>query len=197
MAGGSSTCQRITSSPATPTVPTRPGRNRQPRARPTAARPRWRAGRAGPARRRRFRGAHGVGVGSGRHELRQDDGAAGTRTRHGERRTGPGRLAHLVQRSCRCRDSAGSLRCPGGHLSRYERWFDELVRLRSRRSSASSEPIQGELQPTTSAEFVRPAPRPAYSVLADTSWRAAGFGPLPQWQDALHQGLAEILNAAV
>jgi dTDP-4-dehydrorhamnose reductase len=39
--------------------------------------------------------------------------------------------------------------------------------------------------PTTSDQFVRPAPRPAYSVLSDSAWREAGLSPMPHWRDAL------------
>lgn len=42
----------------------------------------------------------------------------------------------------------------------------------------------------TSAEFVSPAPRPAFSVLSDQSWRAAGLAPLPDWRAALSAALA-------
>ena len=39
--------------------------------------------------------------------------------------------------------------------------------------------------PTTSDQFVRPAPRPAYSVLSDRAWAAAGLPSMPHWRDAL------------
>jgi dTDP-4-dehydrorhamnose reductase len=39
--------------------------------------------------------------------------------------------------------------------------------------------------PTTSADFVRPAPRPAYSVLSPRSWDDAGLPPLQDWRAAL------------
>ena len=39
--------------------------------------------------------------------------------------------------------------------------------------------------PTTSADFVRPAPRPAYSVLGHDAWAAAGLAPMRPWRDAL------------
>ncbi|GAA1943243.1 dTDP-4-dehydrorhamnose reductase [Agromyces allii] len=41
------------------------------------------------------------------------------------------------------------------------------------------------IQPTTSAEFVRPAPRPAFSVLGHDAWRAAGLEPMRDWRAAL------------
>lgn len=43
--------------------------------------------------------------------------------------------------------------------------------------------------PISTAEFGRPAPRPRYSVLADTQWRAAGLQPLPHWHDGLRRAL--------
>jgi dTDP-4-dehydrorhamnose reductase len=41
------------------------------------------------------------------------------------------------------------------------------------------------VKPTDSALFVRPAPRPSYSVLGHQAWLAAGIDPMRGWRDAL------------
>lgn len=44
--------------------------------------------------------------------------------------------------------------------------------------------------PTDSSAFVRPAPRPAFSVLGHDGWRRAGLAPMRDWRDALHAAVA-------
>jgi dTDP-4-dehydrorhamnose reductase len=41
------------------------------------------------------------------------------------------------------------------------------------------------VQPTDSASFVRPAPRPAYSVLGHDGWDTVGLTPIRDWRLAL------------
>lgn len=45
------------------------------------------------------------------------------------------------------------------------------------------------VQPCTSEEFPRPAPRPTFSVLAGTAWRDLGLGSPPDWRYDLRPGL--------
>lgn len=45
------------------------------------------------------------------------------------------------------------------------------------------------VRPTTSEAFTRPAPRPAYSVLAHGRWQELGLPPLREWRSALHEAM--------
>ncbi|MBD8702484.1 dTDP-4-dehydrorhamnose reductase [Frigoribacterium sp. CFBP 13712] len=44
---------------------------------------------------------------------------------------------------------------------------------------------------TDSSSFVRPAPRPAFSVLGHDAWTAAGLASLRPWDEALHDAAAK------
>lgn len=50
--------------------------------------------------------------------------------------------------------------------------------------------LQTEVRPVSSQQMARPAPRPAYSVLAATSLRRYGI-EMPSWEDALQRYLEE------
>ncbi|MGC0364925.1 dTDP-4-dehydrorhamnose reductase [Rhodococcus sp. 27YEA15] len=63
-------------------------------------------------------------------------------------------------------------------------WF-ELARAVFEEIGADPERVR----PCSSAAFVRPAPRPAYSVLSAQAWAAAGLTPLRPWREALHAAL--------
>lgn len=49
--------------------------------------------------------------------------------------------------------------------------------------------------PTTSDAFVRPAPRPAFSVLGHDNWARVGREPLPDWRDGLSRAFESGLLA--
>lgn len=48
------------------------------------------------------------------------------------------------------------------------------------------------VRPTTSEAFVRPAPRPAYSVLGHDRWAAAGIEPIGDWREALGRAFPSV-----
>ena len=47
--------------------------------------------------------------------------------------------------------------------------------------------------PTDSSSFVRPAPRPPYSVLGHERWAEVGMAPMRDWRLALHEAIADIV----
>jgi dTDP-4-dehydrorhamnose reductase len=49
--------------------------------------------------------------------------------------------------------------------------------------------------PTTSDAFVRPAPRPTYSVLGHDAWHRAGVEPIRGWSDALAESIASVAGS--
>lgn len=69
-------------------------------------------------------------------------------------------------------------------------WFDftrEIFRL------LGADPER--VRPTSSGAFVRPAPRPAYSVLGHDRWQAAGIEPIRDWREALQSAFPALLAA--
>jgi dTDP-4-dehydrorhamnose reductase len=70
-------------------------------------------------------------------------------------------------------------------------WFDVA---RAVFAAVGADPER--VQPTTTANFPRPAPRPAYSVLGHDAWRTVGLAPLRDWQVALEEAVP-LLRAAV
>ncbi|MFF3780021.1 dTDP-4-dehydrorhamnose reductase [Streptomyces sp. NPDC001933] len=51
------------------------------------------------------------------------------------------------------------------------------------------------VRPTTSEAFVRPAPRPAFSVLGHDRWAAAGIEPVRNWRAALEEAFPALVAA--
>ncbi len=66
-------------------------------------------------------------------------------------------------------------------------WFD-LAQSVFRLLGADPERVR----PCTSEEFPRPAPRPAFSVLADTAWRELGLSPMRDWHEDLVPALSSL-----
>lgn len=60
-------------------------------------------------------------------------------------------------------------------------WFDFA---RATFQEAGLDPAK--VEPTDSSQFIRPAPRPAYSVLGHDAWSRAGLDPMRDWRAALH-----------
>ena len=65
-------------------------------------------------------------------------------------------------------------------------WFELAARVFA---EIGADPAR--VHPCTTADFPRPAPRPAYSVLSGRSWATAGLRPLRDWRQALHEAIGE------
>ncbi len=96
--------------------------------------------------------------------------------------------------------AAGGERAPSGcyHFANAGEttWYDFACRIRER-AAALGFPVQARVvHPVTTAEFPRPAPRPAYSVL-DTAKITAALARAPRpWHDALDDHLAALAELA-
>lgn len=99
-----------------------------------------------------------------------------------------GDLARQIVRLIGARPAIGTYH---GTNSGEVTWFgltQEVFRL------AGADPQR--VLPTTSADFVRPAPRPAYSVLGHDRWAAAGIAEMRPWQEALQAAFADGIDVA-
>jgi dTDP-4-dehydrorhamnose reductase len=76
-----------------------------------------------------------------------------------------------------------------GTASATATWFD-LARAAFELTGLDPERVR----PTTSEAFVRPARRPAYSVLAHERWAEAGVAPQPHWRDQLTEALPTLTS---
>ena len=54
--------------------------------------------------------------------------------------------------------------------------------------------IEIKVNPCTSEEFPRPAPRPHYSVLSNQKWIDAGFTPMRDYEEALNEYLDSLMD---
>jgi len=82
-------------------------------------------------------------------------------------------------------DSAAPFGIYHGTNSGQASWFDFA---RAIFAEAGLDPER--VTPTTSAEFVRPAPRPSYSVLGHDKWIAAGLPAMRDWEEALGEAFS-------
>lgn len=53
---------------------------------------------------------------------------------------------------------------------------------------------KNRVHPTTSSEFVRPAPRPAWSVLGHDNWKRHGLPSPRSWQEAFDEAWTEVFS---
>lgn len=88
--------------------------------------------------------------------------------------------ADLAQQIVALVDSGAPAGVYHGTASGRGSWFDFA---RAVFEEAGLDPER--VLPTDSSAFVRPAPRPAFSVLGHDAWAAAGLAPMRPWREAL------------
>jgi dTDP-4-dehydrorhamnose reductase len=91
-------------------------------------------------------------------------------------------LAAALVELARSDAPAGIYHCTGGGDTTWHGFTQAIF------AELGADPAR--VLPTTSDQFLRPAPRPSYSVLSDQAWRAAGLTPMPAWRDALRNAFA-------
>ncbi|HWV75772.1 MAG TPA: dTDP-4-dehydrorhamnose reductase [Isoptericola sp.] len=93
-------------------------------------------------------------------------------------------LADLIVRLVEAGAPAGTYH---GTASGQTSWFGFTRRI------LASAGLTTPLEPTTSDAFVRPAPRPAYSVLGHDALHVAGVAPIGDWAERWDTAAAEVL----
>ncbi|WP_422658502.1 dTDP-4-dehydrorhamnose reductase [Paenibacillus sp. EC2-1] len=71
-------------------------------------------------------------------------------------------------------------------------WYEFTEAIMEEAQQILGWPVQAKLEPCTTVEFPRPAPRPANSVLEHLSIRTNGFEDLPHWRKGLRQFLLDM-----
>jgi dTDP-4-dehydrorhamnose reductase len=92
-------------------------------------------------------------------------------------------LARALVELARSAAPTGLYHCTGGGDTTWFGFAQAIF------SELGADPAR--VQPTTSAAYPSSTERPAYSVLSDAAWRAAGLTPMPAWRAALAQAFVE------
>ena len=101
-----------------------------------------------------------------------------------DQRGRPTSAEHLARTTLALLDqrARGTLHVTDGGACTWYEFASEIGRLAGHKA---------RIEPCTAAEFARPAPRPAYSVL-DLGPTEALVGPMPDWHDNLANVLARL-----
>ena len=127
-------------------------------------------------------GAHGPNFGKTMRRLAQERDEVGVVTDQVGQPTWTLDLAHQIVALL---DSDAPAGVYHGTSSGQASWFDF-----ARAVFAASGLDTERVRPTDSSAFVRPAPRPAYSVLGHDGWATVGLAPMRSWSEALIEATA-------